>query len=201
MLVNELLQWATLLLILIVVLGLARQLAVFMQPHDEQLAEAGPGVGDRVRDDFLPAASVERLTDLMRARETEAGLVLVLSEQCTGCVSVLEYLERSPEIPLPLAAVAKESGDDFAARLAEVFDTVVEDRDGSRVEAAGIVATPYAVTLGTDGRVSGRAAAIGVYDVVEELVPPPPEEPEVVTVPAAAGSAGGISRAGAHDVA
>jgi hypothetical protein len=191
-LLNELLQWSVLVFLLVVVIGLARQLGVFMLPHHAQLAEQGPELGDRLNRQFVPPADQERLVDLIADQEARCGIVVVLDEACGGCAALVEDLSHSTR-SVPLLAVAKESGPEFVERLRKVADIVVDDREGEGVRAAGIVATPYGVKVGSDARVTEVAAASDLQFLLEGSVH---EGPALVYAGAARATNGAVLKVG-----
>jgi hypothetical protein len=171
MLVNEVLQWSVLLFVVVVVLGLARQLGTFILPHEQQLAAMGPSLGDRLDEKFVSAEDQAQLMQLLRDRDAEFALVLVLADRCQGCDSIVQQLTFAKGHSVPILAIGKACQPNFIARLARVADVVVNDVDGKRAAAGGVVATPYGIQLGANARVLAVGAAAGVYDLLERAAP------------------------------
>lgn len=169
MIINELAQWAVLLFLVVLVLGLTRQLGHFLLPHHEQVLDPAPDVGDR-----LPAvltSDVERDQLAALADAETAGLLtmLVLNEQCNGCQHLLEDFEKGRVVRHgPLAFVAKESSGDFVERMRRQADLVIEDADAAKTQAAGISATPFLLVLDRELRVKHRDFSGNVYAALKQ---------------------------------
>jgi hypothetical protein len=147
---NELVQWAVMLFLAMMVLGLARHLGAFIVPRRDDLALAGPPVGKK-----LPGtlASSEELDHLRKNLPEDAsyGLVAVVSEDCVGCqalVSQLQYAQdRQPFAPL--GAVASGSPD-FLHSLEDVFGVVFDDSNKARSHQSGIYGVPFVMIVDRD---------------------------------------------------
>jgi hypothetical protein len=156
--VNELAQWAVLLFLAIFVVGLTRQLGFQLQTRSETLDEIGPQVGERVPDALLDEDERGALSRL--AAESPAGetTVVVLDQHCLGCKAIVAALETHDGV-LPRPAVAFVTASDdagFMGRVEGAFDLVFSDETGFKADSAGIIGTPFAMTVDRDLNVKRR---------------------------------------------
>ena len=155
--VIDILQWAAILCLGVMCFGLTRQLGHFLQPHVEQVLSMGPDVGQELSEQLLTGD--ERLAfDALRSdATTDVGAIVVLNEQCSGCLGLVDSLERDGFEQLgPLAVVAKEASPAFVERLRMTFPLVVVDAESARTAAAGIVANPALLIVDSDYKVVHR---------------------------------------------
>jgi hypothetical protein len=166
MLINELAQWAVLLFIAIFVLGLTRQLGNFLVPKREQMANSlGPALGASLPLSLLDAGARAHVNHLMRDRQTDWGVVLIVSEDCPSCDTVLDRLgEQRPSIRGPIVALSRRSGSAHEDRLRGLTDLVVVG--GAALKAEGLTATPFAMVIDESFRVRHKALATDVADTL-----------------------------------
>lgn len=147
MLLNELAQWASLIFLGILVLGLTRQLGDFLTPaRDRVSSNRGPAVGSKLPDGLLQAIGRTDLQHLMRRRETPWALLATVSAECPRCAALLDELERKgvPE-HAPVVLLAPVATDEFRDRLARIADLTVVDED--RLRDAGLTVKPFMVIV------------------------------------------------------
>lgn len=155
--INEVAQWAVLVFLSVLALGLTRQLGHFLLPHNEQVMQTAPEVGSVLPDTLLDAGDRQALAALAAGHESGLAGVVVLNEECNGCQAMIEDLESGAVVRHgPLVAVVKESEAAFVGRAATVFDFVVDDEDGDRVSRTGLAATPFLLLVDSDLRVTHR---------------------------------------------
>ena len=167
----EVLQWAAILFLGVMALGLTRQLGFFLVPRTEQLRQQGPDVGSDLSPLLGPVAGEVR--ERLAAPMAEAAAVLVVDERCEGCRQILDQFEQGlwdTKGRLVLVAVVKESGRDFVSRVRAIADVVAEDPDGTNTRGAGIVATPYGLVVDEHLRVQDREVGGHVEDLLANFL-------------------------------
>ncbi|MDQ3401951.1 MAG: hypothetical protein M3548_00960 [Actinomycetota bacterium] len=159
------LTWVALLLLALVTAGLVRQVHALSSTPSRPAARIGPLPGH-------PAPGVDRIAPALPA------VLLFLSPNCHTCAEALAETTRlteidsgatwsvhglysgdAPEIVAPATAHAHQSG------LFAAYD---------------VIATPFAVLVGTDGRVT-TAGPVGSRKAVRELLGTPSEPRPVDT--------------------
>lgn len=144
MLINEFAQWAVILLLGIVLLGLVRQLGVFLTPRRDLVLDRGPEIGSELPARLLDEMTAQRLSGLIAESEGRHGLIAVLRDKCIGCKDLVSDLEANGgPAGYPVAALVDTSDIEFSTRLERVFDVVVHDPGLERAVAEGILGTPY----------------------------------------------------------
>lgn len=183
-LIIELLQWAVLVFLGVMVFGLTRQLGSFIVPRRDQLVQQGPELNTRPVGMLGDQLSAELRARLSGASDRRA-LVMVVDERCVGCMALIDRLEtRVWDMDgRPLVAVVKQSGPEFVARVRAVADWIVDDPTGRQIHDAGIIATPYGLILDGDLRVRDRDVGGGVEDLVTRFAETAPAVHKPVDVP------------------
>jgi hypothetical protein len=164
--VNELAQWAALLFVAVLVVGLTRQLGNFLIPRHEQLAlDVGPRVGRKLPGDLLSPDEHRQVLDLIQERRTGWAAFLVVSEGCPGCKDLLERLESTgaPQ-RAPVIALSRKSGEEHVTALRAATDLVIVD--GARLKAAGLTITPFAMIVDRSMTVLHKQLAWDLAEVV-----------------------------------
>ncbi len=167
LLLNELAQWAALLVIGVFVFGLLRQLGDFLVPPRERAARArGPSLGAALPAGLLSEEERSRLLELLRDRSAGWAAVLVVDEECPRCEELLENLERTgaPE-GAPVVALSNKSGPAHRARLEEVADLVAVD--ATRLERAALDVRPFTLILDGSLKVVDKQVAWDLQEAVE----------------------------------
>lgn len=169
MIMNELAQWAVLIFLCVLVLGLTRQLGHFLLPHREQVLDPAPNVGDTLPGVLTEGRERDRLVELTTAADPGYLALLVLNEQCNGCQHLVEDLERGRvQFHGPLVFVAKESSREFAQRLAGQGDLVIDDPDATKSQSAGFSATPFLLVLDKDLKIMHRDFGGDVFTALQQ---------------------------------
>lgn len=168
MLINELAQWGAIAFMAVFVFGLTRQLGRFLVPPAEQAAmELGPDLGSVFPLSLIDRSEQERLTQLMDDRGTDWAAVLIVSDDCPGCESLLESLaDPRAGVRPPVAALSRRSGEDHRAKLDRVADVVRVDRDGLRDES--LRTTPFVLLVDRRFKVVHKQLAWSLWDAVDE---------------------------------
>lgn len=166
MLLNELAQWAALLFLGIFVLGLTRQLGDFLVPSRERVAEnRGPKIGKRLPAGLLPAGDHRRLLELMEERAARWAALLVVSEDCPRCKTLIERLaETGAPDHAPVVALSSRSGPDHTAVLEATADIVVVD--GKSLEKADINVRPFVLIVDRTLKVRHKQIAWDLHEAV-----------------------------------
>lgn len=173
MLINELAQWAVIAFLGILVLGLIRQLGLFIVPRKDQLLYRGPDIGSELPSSLLDGFPPDRLSDEIRRSTTGLGILAVINERCIGCNGLVQRLETAGwQHDIPLLAVVDARDPEFASRVEKVFPHVVRDDDLQRAKAIGITATPFILALDADLRVRHRGISGGLDQLVDEWLTP-----------------------------
>lgn len=168
MIVNEVVQWAVILTLTVLVLGLYRQLAQFMGIAPLSLeSNSGPRLG-RPLDDAAQSILRAELDDFPPSRPTTLAFV---HEGCAGCQFLLAHLSNQPvdaATAQMVIVVALRPSPDFLAALHELSRPVVADHTGDLWKACDVQATPFQVHLDRHGVVTGKAVD---HNVGDALVP------------------------------
>jgi hypothetical protein len=143
LLLNELAQWAALVFVAVLLLGLLRQLGDFLVPPRERLAFArGPKLGRGLPDGLLREAERLELLSLMTQRGTGWAAMVVVDEDCPRCATLIERLkEAGAPASAPVVALSSSSGTAHRALLESAADLVVVDAE--RLERAGLDVSPF----------------------------------------------------------
>jgi len=169
MLLNELVQWAVLIVLAVSTFGLLRQLGQFLVPRREQLLSLGPDIGEPVPRELIDEAIRPGLRERVASSPSALGFLAVMNEGCLGCQALIEQLEASGRpTRAPLLAIVDGESSEFQARLERHFDVVVADPGRVRARAAGIVASPYLLAFDANLRVRQRAISGSLRELVRE---------------------------------
>jgi hypothetical protein len=162
--VNEVLQWAVLLVMAVLMLGLYREVAVTLP------SRASPPEGPRVGD-HIPT---ELLAELNRAlpgfKELGGVTVAFVTENCIGCQRLLAgILEALPDLDGRIVLVAKQPSVAFNDAIRQVPAPTICDATGALWEACSITATPLVVHVDGSGKVVRKEVT---HDVRRVALPP-----------------------------
>lgn len=148
MLVNEIAQWVVLLLLAVFVLGLTRQLGEFLTSPRERLAHRrGPRLGKALPPGLLSEEDRRRLVALMEERESETAALLLVSEQCDRCGSLLEALRaRGQRTGPPVVAISSGSSPGHVELLGAGSDLVVLVGEDA-LEDADLTVKPFTIVV------------------------------------------------------
>lgn len=148
--VNEIAQWTLLAAVVVLLLGVFRQLALSL-PVSTRAASNGPEL-NRV----LPRPVLNAVRDVLHAeRLPERTVVAFVTENCASCQRLLGSLEETKPFldGHSLVLVAKKPSAAFQAALADVGFPVLEDRRGNLWERCAVTTTPLLVEIDADGKV------------------------------------------------
>jgi len=161
-------QWAALAVMAVLVLGLYRQLALFLGTDQTSLEQlSGPRLGRPA-----PAALSDALAAVV-GNPLSRTVVCFVSEGCSGCHRLLAQLAdpalvaRLEQHGARVLIVALAPSEQFANALSELAVPHVAD-DGDVWRAVDVAATPFVVTLDSRGTVTGKAIEHDIERVVAE---------------------------------
>jgi len=166
LLLNELAQWAVLAFMGIFVLGLTRQLADFLVPPRELLADArGPAIGKKLPDDVLPPRDRSRLLELLEERGSTWAAMVVVSAECPHCRTLLEgIIARGAPGGAPIVALSSEGDAEHEALLNQAADVVV--LDGDRLVRNELTIKPFVLLVDRALRVQRKQITDDLHEVV-----------------------------------
>jgi hypothetical protein len=149
---NEVVQWALLLGVSLLVLGLLRQISLTSPPAARGVDWSGPPIGRP-----LPRDLLARIQTLTGGSLTHGATVGFVSEACSGCQRLLSSIAAAPKdaSARPLILTARNPSLEFQSALEEAAIPVIYD-DGALWEACRITATPLLVRIDEEGRVVGK---------------------------------------------
>lgn len=166
--VNEALQWTVIVVVVLLLLGVLRQLAA-LTPARGRRTESGPPVGKKVPADLVREISTVLDGASSGSRNARERLVAFVMEGCVGCMRLLADLESGGKPRLvddtPFVLVARKPTPDFEARLVEAGFLVVPDRTGDVWTNSGITSTPLVMRVDTEGKVLSKAVTVDVTSV------------------------------------
>jgi hypothetical protein len=146
-----LVTWAALVLLALVVAGLVRQ--VHHLTSGPRTPDVGPTTG-------MPAPGIDRLA----AEPGRPALLLFLSDECPACQDVFEEARGLTGAP-PIRALFR--GD--APAVAPPDHMMIFAGQGELFQEYQVPATPYAVLVGSDGRIR-TAEPVGSVRTLHALV-------------------------------
>jgi hypothetical protein len=149
--VNEVLQWAALVVLTLITLGVLRQVSLMLPP--DRAAASGPATGRRA-----PAGLVERVRRAVSDGGLDRGaLVAFVTENCVACQKLLADVSagRQHLNDQPLVLVAHKPSEQFSAALEETRIPVIADA-GELWEQCHITATPLVVRIDEHGRIAEK---------------------------------------------
>lgn len=168
MIINEFVQWAAILFLGVLCLGLSRQLGVFITRRQDALAEVGPEIGRPLPKHLVPPEASAEIKRLMVERETDRAVLVVVDQACATCNTLISNLEESPFGALgPLIAIVRNSGIEFQERVRKVADLLLNDPDGHSAREANIVATPFAMIVDGELRLVYRYPTGDLFMVID----------------------------------
>ncbi len=161
----EIAQWVVIAFMAVFLLGLTRQLGIFLVPRREQLAADGPRVGEPLDESLLTTVEADELRQVVSP--FGAGVVAVIDERCQACQSLVataSNLRVGKDIPV--AAVVRSSGAAFIGAVRDAFPLVIVDHDGDRTLDAGVVATPFMIVVDSSLRVTEKVVGADSFSAL-----------------------------------
>lgn len=157
MILNELAQWAALIVVTVFVIGLTRQLGYFIRPPEEERSDAfGPELGGALPSELFAGPDRDRLEALFDRASVSRAAVMVTHERCEPCASWLEALGGSGR-SVPLIALTNDPSPEYLARLLSTADlTIVDDAEAQQLKEANLVATPFLMLIDRQLRVQEK---------------------------------------------
>lgn len=163
---NDVLQWACLAMLGLLVLGLYRQVAVTRPPALRSASDAIV-VGRQVPRALLDAVA----NGVPQLKASGATLLAFVSEGCAGCQRLLADLPKAlADVKVPTALVVRRPSVSFADALSALPVAVLMDADGSIWSECRVTATPLVVLIDADGDVLRREVTHDVRRVAQASV-------------------------------
>jgi len=179
---NEFAQWAVLVVMAILMLGLVRQLGHFIVPRRDHLLYLGPDIGKTVPEALIDGVPVGDLRKQINESADGLGLIAVINDRCAGCKGMLAQLQAiGKPRDCPLVAVAHSEDDEYIGYVRGLFDYVAWDVDGSRAHDAGIIATPFVLAIDSELTVEHRGISGGLHELLAEWTGRSPTRPGSLT--------------------
>jgi hypothetical protein len=159
-LIPEILQWASLIIVSILLLGVMRQLSLLAPTSSRTADVLGPVIGSR-----LPRAAVMQLTESIERRHS-ATLLAFVTQDCAGCQRLLASLTRDEGRPheTDIAIVTRNANEEFRSAVDQIGLPVGHD-DGALWVMCKVNATPFLILLDGDYRVLSRGVSHRVDNV------------------------------------
>ena len=173
MIVNEIMQWAVLAFIGVFVVGLTRQLGMFIVPRVQQIEAAGPQLGKRLPSELVSEAESDVLRQVISEWNAPGIAVVVVDHACAVCQRLVAGIgerggaERlAQSVGLPFAALVKPSPPEFIEAVQKAFPITLVDGAGE-ARKAGLAATPFVLVLDEELRVQVSRITVDVVSVAE----------------------------------
>lgn len=146
---NEIAQWMVLSFLVLLVLGLFRQVSVSRPPGQRAV------IGGLQEGDGLPKVLVDELASLSSRFKATGATVAFVVENCAACQRLLAELPQAiRESPATYAVVVRQPSEAFReALLREVDVPIVFDEDGGLWATCRITATPLVAVVDGQGQV------------------------------------------------
>lgn len=157
---NEVLQWTVLLVLGVVVLGVLRQVSLYV-PAKASGSISGPKIGAP-----LPKRFLAQLGSSFSRPLPDEYLVAFVKEGCVACSQLLTSLENSwtNSEGLPVVLVAKTTNPEFESALVQLGFPLLVDRSGSLWRSLNVSATPLVIKVR-----SGAVLAREVTHLVDKV--------------------------------
>lgn len=161
--VNEVAQWAALITLTILLLGVFRQVGLLLPPSTRTQV-SGPTPGRRA-----PRPLLEHVRKVTLNGRTEAGtIVAFVTEDCTGCQRLLADLSSSQVArDEPVVLVTRHPSPQFAQAIQETGIPTIS-ADDALWDACGVTATPLVVRIDERGRIAAREVTHRVEAAVQD---------------------------------
>ncbi len=163
--VNDSVQWGVLAVLLLLVLGMYRQISLALPPS-ARAAATGPPVGRR-----LPKEALSRIRRTVTTGEDLPHLLALafVVENCAGCQRLLSDLEgyAATQLP-PMMVIARKPSRQFEEAIGQLGVPVLLDTDASVSTACEITATPMVVVINGEGKVKRKEVTHDVQRIIVE---------------------------------
>jgi len=148
----EVIQWSLLGLILLLLLGLYRQVGLLTPANARATTRGGPMVGRR-----LPGSLLQKLNEVVPEKASDGATLAFVHESCTGCQRLLSDLNLVPTVvKAEVVLVLRRPSWQFGEAVKELNVPIISDAEGQLWRECGITETPLVVRIGPGGRVLER---------------------------------------------
>lgn len=178
MLLNELAQWAVLILLGLFVLGLTRQLGEMLVSPRQRLGHSrGPRLGKSLPPRLLPAHDRPRLQALMSERDSKFAAVLVVGEGCPRCATLLEGVrDHGSPNGAPIVVVTTGSGTAHSDLVGAVADFVVLLGDDA-LDEEDLTAKPFVLIVDRSLKIRHKQVTWDLQEAFQQWTEPNPDSP------------------------
>jgi hypothetical protein len=159
--VNEVLQWAFLFTIGILILGLFRQVSLTLPPS-QKIPGEGPPLGRQV-----PRILMREIANVMPTFKAVDGVIVAfVAESCTGCQRLLADLSvSSADFDGRISLVVRQPTQRFWAALEDLHVPIIADSTGELWKQCHIGSTPLVLFVDRSGKVVRKEVTHDVRQV------------------------------------
>jgi hypothetical protein len=146
--VNEVVQWAVLVVMAALMLGLYREIALTLPSRRSR--EEGLPIGRRI-----PAVLLDEIHRAVPRLGELGGVTIAFgTESCIGCQRLLADIPGAlPDLDGRIVLVAKQPSASFRGALRGIPAATITDETGSLWEACRVTATPLVMFVDASGKV------------------------------------------------
>ncbi len=149
--INEIVQWAFLVVLGLLLLGVLRQVGLMLPPPESRELASGPSLGGKI-----PSALLTQVRAVRNGSAPDRTIVAFVAESCPACQRLLAELptgqDRLPEVVL----VAKRPTPGFRVAIETTGYPVIVDESGDLWRSAKVTATPLVMRIRGDGTVEAK---------------------------------------------
>lgn len=156
--VGEIAQWVVLLVLVFLLLGLYRQMALLLPTPARNSSGGGPNVGDR-----LPRKALARLDEVAHEAR-RPRLIAFVAQSCESCQRLIVEAKSRPPDADRVVLIARRPSAGFRDAIGEAGLELLED-DGQLWGACYVTNTPLVIALDDDGKVLAK----GVTHLVDSI--------------------------------
>ena len=157
--VLEVIQWAVMLVMAVLLLGVIRQLPVIQPMALRAIQATGLPVGERI-----PKAALKAIEAAIPAGVLPESLVVgFVSENCVACQHLLGNVTRIGSEALgEVVLVTRSENPEFVAALRGTGAAVVDDVGGRMWSACGVTATPLLIRIDSQAKIVSKEVTSNV---------------------------------------
>jgi hypothetical protein len=150
-LINEIVQWALLVILGLLLLGVLRQVGLMLPPPESRELASGPSLGGKV-----PNALLVRVRAIRNGSSSEPTILAFVAESCPACQHLLAELPSGEDRMPQLVLVAKQPTASFRVAVETTGYPVIVDESGDLWRSAKVTATPLVMRISGDGTVEAK---------------------------------------------
>lgn len=149
--INEVAQWAVLVLLALLLLGVLRQVGLMLPPPESRELASGTPLGAKI-----PALLLARVRALSNGGESTRMIVAFVAESCPACQRLLSGLPPGEARLREVVLVAKRPTPMFRAAIEATGYPLIIDEKGDLWSSAEVTATPLIMRVRADGVVEAK---------------------------------------------